>query len=142
MTDTAIYKDIAGRTHGDVYIGVVGPVRSIFLPASSRAGQPPPIPDARNSGSPQTVCRVRSAPSRHVPPSAGSSRAENPRPSRRTSQASRSSRAPRSPCGYRIPPLPQTSPVRCATAYVPCAYRRLPRRPVPPVSYTPHSPPV
>ncbi len=28
MTDTAIYKDIAGRTHGDVYIGVVGPVRS------------------------------------------------------------------------------------------------------------------
>ncbi len=28
MTDTAIYRDIAGRTHGDVYIGVVGPVRS------------------------------------------------------------------------------------------------------------------
>ncbi|MGN1346358.1 MAG: stage IV sporulation protein A [Eubacteriales bacterium] len=28
MTDTAIYKDIADRTHGDVYIGVVGPVRS------------------------------------------------------------------------------------------------------------------
>ena len=28
MTDTAIYKDIAGRTHGNVYIGVVGPVRS------------------------------------------------------------------------------------------------------------------
>ncbi len=28
MTGTAIYKDIAGRTHGDVYIGVVGPVRS------------------------------------------------------------------------------------------------------------------
>lgn len=28
MTDTSIYKDIAERTHGDVYIGVVGPVRS------------------------------------------------------------------------------------------------------------------
>lgn len=28
MTDTSIYKDIAKRTAGDVYIGVVGPVRS------------------------------------------------------------------------------------------------------------------
>ena len=28
MTDTSIYKDIANRTHGDVYIGVVGPVRT------------------------------------------------------------------------------------------------------------------
>ena len=28
MTDTSIYKDIAERTGGDVYIGVVGPVRS------------------------------------------------------------------------------------------------------------------
>lgn len=28
MTDTAIYNDIARRTGGDVYIGVVGPVRS------------------------------------------------------------------------------------------------------------------
>ena len=28
MTDTSIYKDIAERTGGDVYIGVVGPVRT------------------------------------------------------------------------------------------------------------------
>lgn len=28
MTDTSIYRDIAGRTGGNVYIGVVGPVRS------------------------------------------------------------------------------------------------------------------
>ena len=28
MTDTSIYKDIAERTRGDVYIGVVGPVRT------------------------------------------------------------------------------------------------------------------
>ncbi len=28
MADISIYKDIAERTHGDVYIGVVGPVRS------------------------------------------------------------------------------------------------------------------
>ena len=28
MTDTSIYKNIANRTHGDVYIGVVGPVRT------------------------------------------------------------------------------------------------------------------
>lgn len=28
MTDTKIYRDIAERTHGNVYIGVVGPVRS------------------------------------------------------------------------------------------------------------------
>ena len=28
MTDTSIYRDISGRTGGDIYIGVVGPVRS------------------------------------------------------------------------------------------------------------------
>lgn len=28
MTDTSIYRDIAGRTGGNVYIGVVGPVRT------------------------------------------------------------------------------------------------------------------
>ena len=28
MTDTNIYKDIAARTGGDIYIGVVGPVRT------------------------------------------------------------------------------------------------------------------
>jgi len=28
VTDTSIYKDIANRTRGDVYIGVVGPVRT------------------------------------------------------------------------------------------------------------------
>ena len=28
MTDTAIYQNIAQRTKGDVYIGVVGPVRT------------------------------------------------------------------------------------------------------------------
>ena len=28
MTDTAIYKDISARTGGDIYIGVVGPVRT------------------------------------------------------------------------------------------------------------------
>ena len=28
MTDTSIYKDIAERTGGDIYVGVVGPVRS------------------------------------------------------------------------------------------------------------------
>ena len=28
MTDTGIYKDIAARTGGDIYIGVVGPVRT------------------------------------------------------------------------------------------------------------------
>ncbi len=28
MTDMGIYKDIAGRTGGDIYIGVVGPVRT------------------------------------------------------------------------------------------------------------------
>ena len=27
MTDNCIYKDIAKRTGGDIYIGVVGPVR-------------------------------------------------------------------------------------------------------------------
>ncbi len=27
MTDTSIYRDISGRTNGDIYIGVVGPVR-------------------------------------------------------------------------------------------------------------------
>ena len=28
MTDYAIYRDIAERTQGDIYIGVVGPVRT------------------------------------------------------------------------------------------------------------------
>ncbi|MBE6695205.1 MAG: stage IV sporulation protein A, partial [Ruminococcaceae bacterium] len=28
MTSTSIYKDIAERTGGDIYIGVVGPVRT------------------------------------------------------------------------------------------------------------------
>ena len=28
MTNVNIYKDIAARTGGDIYIGVVGPVRS------------------------------------------------------------------------------------------------------------------
>ena len=28
MTNTSIYKDIAERTGGDIYIGVVGPVRT------------------------------------------------------------------------------------------------------------------
>ena len=28
MTDTSIYKDIETRTGGDIYIGVVGPVRT------------------------------------------------------------------------------------------------------------------
>lgn len=28
MTDTSIYRDISGRTNGDIYIGVVGPVRT------------------------------------------------------------------------------------------------------------------
>ena len=28
MTDTSIYNDIATRTGGDIYIGVVGPVRT------------------------------------------------------------------------------------------------------------------
>ena len=28
MTDTSIYKDIAARTGGDIYVGVVGPVRT------------------------------------------------------------------------------------------------------------------
>ena len=28
MTDSSIYRDIAERTHGDVYVGVVGPVRT------------------------------------------------------------------------------------------------------------------
>lgn len=28
MTDLAIYRDIATRTGGDIYIGVVGPVRT------------------------------------------------------------------------------------------------------------------
>ena len=28
MTNTSIYKDIAARTGGDIYIGVVGPVRT------------------------------------------------------------------------------------------------------------------
>ena len=28
MADTSIYRDIAERTHGDVYVGVVGPVRT------------------------------------------------------------------------------------------------------------------
>lgn len=28
MTDTSIYKDISARTNGDIYIGVVGPVRT------------------------------------------------------------------------------------------------------------------
>ena len=28
MTNTAIYQDIATRTAGDIYIGVVGPVRT------------------------------------------------------------------------------------------------------------------
>ena len=28
MKDTNVYKDIAARTSGDIYIGVVGPVRT------------------------------------------------------------------------------------------------------------------
>lgn len=28
MTDTSIYRDISGRTNGEIYIGVVGPVRT------------------------------------------------------------------------------------------------------------------
>ncbi|MBQ7581096.1 MAG: hypothetical protein IJU39_07315, partial [Clostridia bacterium] len=28
MTNTSIYRDIANRTNGDIYIGVVGPVRT------------------------------------------------------------------------------------------------------------------
>ena len=53
MTDTSIYKDIAERTGGDVYIGVVGPVRtgkstfikrfmeSLVLPRPERASAYP-----------------------------------------------------------------------------------------------------
>ena len=28
MTEKGIYKDIAQRTNGDIYVGVVGPVRT------------------------------------------------------------------------------------------------------------------
>lgn len=28
MTNTELYKDIAARTGGDIYIGIVGPVRT------------------------------------------------------------------------------------------------------------------
>ena len=28
MTNVSIYKDIAARTGGDIYIGIVGPVRT------------------------------------------------------------------------------------------------------------------
>lgn len=48
VADTAIYKDIAGRTHGDVYIGVVGPVRSgksTFIKRFMESVVIPNIPD-------------------------------------------------------------------------------------------------
>lgn len=48
MTDTAIYKDIAGRTHGDVYIGVVGPVRSGKSTFIKRFMESVVIPNIRN----------------------------------------------------------------------------------------------
>lgn len=43
MTDTGIYSDIAVRTGGDIYIGVVGPVRtgkSTYLPNNGLAIMP------------------------------------------------------------------------------------------------------
>jgi len=48
VTDTAIYKDIAGRTHGDVYIGVVGPVRSGKSTFIKRFMESVVIPNIRN----------------------------------------------------------------------------------------------
>ena len=31
MESSSVYKDIAARTGGDIYIGVVGPVRTLSL---------------------------------------------------------------------------------------------------------------
>lgn len=48
MTDTSIYKDIATRTGGDIYIGVVGPVRtgkSTFIKRFMESLVIPNIPD-------------------------------------------------------------------------------------------------
>ncbi|MBR4896270.1 MAG: stage IV sporulation protein A, partial [Clostridia bacterium] len=48
MTDSSIYRDIAERTHGDVYIGVVGPVRtgkSTFIKRFMESVVLPNIPD-------------------------------------------------------------------------------------------------
>lgn len=48
MADTSIYRDIAERTHGDVYVGVVGPVRtgkSTFIKRFMEAVVIPNIPD-------------------------------------------------------------------------------------------------
>lgn len=48
MTDASIYRDIAERTHGDVYIGVVGPVRtgkSTFIKRFMESVVLPNIPD-------------------------------------------------------------------------------------------------
>lgn len=48
MTDTAIYSDIAKRTNGDIYIGVVGPVRtgkSTFIKKFMESVVLPNLPD-------------------------------------------------------------------------------------------------
>ena len=48
VADTSIYRDIAERTHGDVYIGVVGPVRtgkSTFIKRFMEEVVLPNIPD-------------------------------------------------------------------------------------------------
>ena len=48
VTDTSIYRDIAERTHGDVYVGVVGPVRtgkSTFIKRFMETAVIPNIPD-------------------------------------------------------------------------------------------------
>ena len=48
MADTSIYRDIAERTRGDVYVGVVGPVRtgkSTFIKRFMEAVVIPNIPD-------------------------------------------------------------------------------------------------
>lgn len=48
MIDTSIYRDIAGRTHGDVYIGVVGPVRSGKSTFIKRFMEAAVIPNIKN----------------------------------------------------------------------------------------------
>lgn len=54
-----VYKDIQDRTHGEIYIGVVGPVRtgkSTFIKKFMDTVVIPHIPDGIQRSGPSTSC--------------------------------------------------------------------------------------
>lgn len=63
-TNTQIYQDISVRTSGDIYIGVVGPVRagkSTFIKRFMETQVIPNIDNVTAENAPKTSCRKAAA---------------------------------------------------------------------------------